>query len=188
MADAPPMLALQAFRFVVWLTRSPTLTTGIPDRAQDAPTGTEQLGDGGFQECSGLDIEADIREYLEGGRNDSIIRRVGRVKLQPIVLKRGMFATPEPPPDSPGSGPAGGRVIPDLWVWLQDMVRGQLPVRRFDGLVAVRGPSGVQPRATWRFVRGLPVKLVGPTLNARTGELAIEELHIAHEGLWLATQ
>jgi hypothetical protein len=29
------------------------------------------------------------------------------------------------------------------------------------------------------------LKLVGPALNAKTGELAIEELHIAHEGLWL---
>ena len=32
-----------------------------------------------------------MREYLEGGRNDGVVRRVGRVKLVPIVLKRGMF-------------------------------------------------------------------------------------------------
>jgi hypothetical protein len=29
------------------------------------------------------------------------------------------------------------------------------------------------------------VKLTGPALNAKTGEIAIEELHIAHEGLKL---
>jgi phage tail-like protein len=180
------MFALQAFRFEVRLTRSPTLTAGRRDRPQRVRTSTEQLGDGGFQECSGLDLEADIREYLEGGRNDSVIRRVGRVKLQPIVLKRGMFApSAAHPAGSSGSGPNGDRVIPDLWLWLQDMVRGQLPVRRFDGVVNVRGPSGDQPRATWRFVRGLPLKLVGPALNAKTGELAIEEMHVAHEGLWL---
>ena len=96
MTDAPPMLALQAFRFEVRLTRSPTLTTGVPDRAPVGSTGTEQLGDGGFQECSGLDVEADIREYLEGGRNDSVIRRVGRVKLQPILLKRLARVPPRP--------------------------------------------------------------------------------------------
>jgi hypothetical protein len=34
-------------------------------------------------------------------------------------------------------------------------------------------------------VRGLPQKLQGPSLNAKTGDVAMEELHIAHEGLRL---
>ena len=37
----------------------------------------------------------------------------------------------------------------------------------------------------WSFERGLPLKVVGPSLNARTGDIAVEELHIAHEGLRL---
>ena len=40
-------------------------------------------------------------------------------------------------------------------------------------------------RATWMFDRGLPSKISGPELNAKTGEIAIEELTIAHEGLRL---
>ena len=39
--------------------------------------------------------------------------------------------------------------------------------------------------ATWQFERGVPAKVRGPELNAKTGEIAIEELHIAHEGLRL---
>jgi len=39
--------------------------------------------------------------------------------------------------------------------------------------------------ATWVFDRGLPAKVRGPELNGKTGEIAIEELHIAHEGLRL---
>ena len=39
--------------------------------------------------------------------------------------------------------------------------------------------------ARWLFERGLPAKVTGPQLNAKTGEIAIEELHIAHEGLRL---
>jgi hypothetical protein len=31
----------------------------------------------------------------------------------------------------------------------------------------------------------LPQKIRGPELNAKTGEVAIEELHIVHEGLRL---
>jgi phage tail-like protein len=187
MADSPAKLALQAFRFEVWLTRSPVLEAARAGEQQQVRTSTEQLGDGGFQECTGLELEADVKEYLEGGRNDSVIRRVGRVKLQPIVLKRGMFAPVPPEPTgsaNPGSN-GSDRVVPDLWLWLQDMVAGRLPIPRFDGLVSVRGPNGTQSRARWRFVRGLPMKVVGPALNAKTGELAIEELHIAHEGLWL---
>jgi hypothetical protein len=32
-------------------------------------------------------------------------------------------------------------------------------------------------------VRGLPVRWIGPTLNAHEGRVAIEEIEIAHEGL-----
>jgi phage tail-like protein len=188
MAEHPPAYVLQAFRFDVHLVQS---SQPPADAADAAPPvrGTPRLGDGGFQECTGLEIEADIREYLEGGRNDVVVRRVGRVKLQPLVLKRGMFAPSQgDPANSAGSGPNHDRVIPDLWLWLHDMVKGVLPVRRFDGTIDVRGPAGDEPRATWRFVRGLPLKVVGPALNAKTGEVAIEELHIAHEGLWLETR
>jgi phage tail-like protein len=45
--------------------------------------------------------------------------------------------------------------------------------------------SGDGVAATWTFDRGLPAKIGGPQLNARTGEVAIEELTIVHEGLRL---
>ncbi|HTN84239.1 MAG TPA: phage tail protein [Sorangium sp.] len=133
----------------------------------------EQLGDGGFQECSGLEVEMDVQEYLEGGRNDRVVRRVGRAKYTNIVLKRGMFY-------------GGGAVNRDLWVWIQSVVSGVRPVPRYNGVIEVMG-VGDDVVARWEFDRGLPAKIRGPELNARTGEIAIEELHIAHEGLRLAT-
>jgi phage tail-like protein len=129
------------------------------------------LADGAFQEVSGLDVELDVQELVEGGRNDGIIRRVGRAKYQPIVLKRGMFYT-------------GGAVNRDLWTWLQDVAAGIRPVRRYDGIVEVMS-VGDQVAARWLFERGLPAKITGPQLNAKTGEIAVEELHISHEGLRL---
>jgi phage tail-like protein len=162
---------LQSFRFEVTLTDSPG---SPPSAAAGSVQNGSTLGNGSFQECSGLDLEADVREYLEGGRNDAVIRRVGRVKLQPIVLKRGMFAKA-----------AGQPVDPALWAWLQDMVSGKAPGRRIDGTVHVFASRRDDPLATWRFVRGLPSKITGPALNARSGEIAIEELHIVHEGLKL---
>jgi phage tail-like protein len=135
--------------------------------------GGGSLGDGGFQECSGLEIEMDVQELVEGGRNDGVVRRVGRGKYTNIVLKRGMFY------------PAGGAVRSDIWGWLQNVLSGVRPVARYDGTIEVLDPGANDVVATWVFERGLPAKIAGPQLNAKTGEIAIEELTIAHEGLRL---
>ncbi len=155
-----PTELVQSFRFAVTLVA-----------AVGRPT---SLGNGLFAECAGLELEADVREYQEGGRNDGVVRRVGRAKLSPIVLKRGMFL-------------AGDDGVADraLWDWMTGMVTGVLPVPRYDGLVSVFSPNGEREVARWIFDRGLPSKVTGPALNARTGEIAIEELHIVHEGLRL---
>jgi len=152
----------------------PAASQSAGQQGQGPPWPPDKLGDGGFAECSGLDLEADVRDYLEGGSNDSIVRRAGRVKLQPIVLKRGLLAAGN-----------GGYVDTSLWRWLQDMVAGTVPIPRYDGIIEVKDPANKRVTAHWTFFRGLPVKLAGPSLNAKTGEIAIEELHIAHEGLRL---
>jgi phage tail-like protein len=171
---------VQTFRFAVLLTPSPS--PGSPK--------IEPLGNGHFAECSGLELEADVREYLEGGRNDGVVRRVGRVKLVPIVLKRGMFVvSSRGGANSSGGGAnsSGDHASTELWDWLTGMVSGQLPIPRYDGMVQVLEAKQGSERgvARWTFTRGLPNKVTGPSLNAKTGEIAIEELHIVHEGLRL---
>ena len=161
---------LRAFRFQVKLRKSVAVESGT-QTPSDSPSGSE-LGDGGFQECSGLEVELDVQEYLEGGRNDGVIKRVGRAKYSPIILKRGMFY------------PSSGSANRDLWLWIQGIAAGERPVARYDGMIKVMR-SGENVSATWVFDRGLPMKIRGPELNAKTGEVAIEELHIAHEGLRL---
>jgi phage tail-like protein len=164
---------LRTFRFQVRLLQS---AFGVEGNEADststlALTGEPLAADGGFQECTGLDVELDVQELVEGGRNDGVIRRVGRAKYSPIVLKRGMLYN-------------GNAVERELWTWLQDISSGIQPVRRYDGIVEVMS-VGDDVVARWLFERGLPVKITGPQLNAKTGEIAIEELHIAHEGLRL---
>jgi phage tail-like protein len=166
-------LLVRSFRFRVWLLKSPTSVLGGPTgQVPNASAGGDRLGDCGFQECSGLDIEMDVQEYLEGGRNDGVIRRVGRAKYQNLVLKRGMIWR-----EGDGADPA-------LWQWIQGVLQGVRPVARYDGIVEVLGVHE-EVVARWAFRRGLPAKIAGPQLNAKTGEVAIEELHIAHEGLQL---
>lgn len=158
---------LRAFRFAVSLTPSAAGGNGTDPEAKP-------LTGGAFQECSGLTLEADVKDHLEGGRNDSVRRFIGRAKLQPITLKRGMFAPA-----------ANGYASTELWNWLQSIVAGTYPVRRYDGIIMVRTTYDDSPMAIWNFRRGLPLKVAGPTLNAQTGEVAIEELQIVHEGLKL---
>jgi phage tail-like protein len=163
---------LSAFRFEVKLRRSEQIVAGSNRSVGEAPPEREALGDGAFQECSGLEIETDVQQYLEGGRNDGVIQRIGRAKYTNIVLKRGMFFGDD------------SSVNRDLWRWLQDVVSGTRPVARYDGIIEVKSPAG-DTVATWVFDRGLPAKIRGPALNGKSGEIAIEELHIAHEGLRL---
>jgi phage tail-like protein len=164
---------LRGFRFQVQLVLSADAILGAPTAAPpDASAAGTKLGQGAFQECSGLDIEMDVQEYLEGGRNDGVIRRIGRAKYQNIVLKRGMLWSP------------GGGVDRSLWEWIQGVVAATRREKRYDGIVEVMG-SADDVVATWTFQRGLPAKVTGPQMNAKTGEVAIEELHIAHEGLRL---
>lgn len=176
-------LLLPAFQFEISLIRSAEIIAGtqrLPGlrESEPAPADRERLGDGAFQECSGLEIEMDIQEYVEGGRNNGVVKRAGRAKFQPIVLKRGMFF------DAGGDGsPAGeNKINAQLWRWMQDVVNGARPIPRYDGIIYVMGQDR-RVRATWVFERGLPAKIKGPELNAKTGEIAIEELTIAHEGL-----
>jgi phage tail-like protein len=157
-----PVELVQTFCFQVDLT--------INEAVDGWPS---SLGTGGFSECSGLTLEADVKEYLEGGFNYGVVRRVGRVKLEPIVLKRGMFVK------------NGGSADSTLWDWLSATVYGLVPIPRYNGIVSVLDPTNQRVTANWHFDRGLPVKVAGPSLNAKTGEVAIEELHIAHEGLRL---
>lgn len=183
MADT---LILPAFRFEVKLLRSPDIMAGSQQppgagAGYNPPVGDQVLGgtgsadwQGAFQECAGLEIEMDIQEYQEGGRNNGTVRRVGRAKYQPIVLKRGMFYASD----------GDAQVNLELWHWMQRIINGERPVARYDGVISVMSADGTV-RASWMFDRGLPAKIRGPELNGKSGEIAIEELSIAHEGLRL---
>lgn len=170
------MPLLRTFQFEIKLRRSAQVESGragTKNQPLSLVPGGDPLGDGGFQECTGLEVEMDVQDYQEGGRNDGVIRRVGRAKHPNLVLKRGMLYGDD------------GQVNQALWLWIQGVVEGRRPVARYDGLIEVIS-TGLDVAARWEFYRGLPAKISGPQLNAKTGDIALEELHIAHEGLRLA--
>jgi phage tail-like protein len=118
----------------------------------------------GFSECSGLEATMKVDEWQEGGRNDAVLRFPARITHPSIKLRRGVTTTD------------------DLWAWHELYVRGR--GRRRDGVIELVDDVGSVVR-TWRFRRGLPVRWAGPPLAAGQSQVAIEELEIAHEGLFI---
>lgn len=167
---------LNTFNFEVTLLKAASIESGSNLAPNVSPNGKDSLGDGGFQECSGLEIQMDVQQLQEGGRNDGVIQQVGVAKYQNLVLKRGMFYN------------TSDDLSSEVWAWIQSVLSGIRPVVRYDGLIKVFGHRKNDAKttpviATWAFDRALPVKIAGPQLNAKSGDVAIEELHLAHEGL-----
>ena len=75
------------------------------------------------------------------------------------------------------STPTNGTVNGELWDWLQGILCGARPVARYDGIIEVLTPSGDAVARPGRSTAACPRRSRGPELNAKTGEIAIEELH-----------
>lgn len=118
-----------------------------------------------FSDCDGLELTMEAKTIKEGGNNTRLHRLAGPLAFGTLTLKRGMTHTFE------------------LWRWFADVtVRPHL---RADGEVVLLAANGTTERARFILQRCLPVKLKAPTLNARDGAIAIEELQVAYESLTL---
>lgn len=117
---------------------------------------------GAFSECSGLMIEHEVKDFMEGGQNGFVWKLPTRVKQSNITLKRGI-------------------VDAELWNWYFEVVQGKVTLK--SGAVIIRDPAGNQDVATWEFKNAFPVKWQGPDLNATQSQVAIETLEFCHHGL-----
>ena len=119
----------------------------------------------GFSECSGLEATVEVFEYKEGGVNDYVHKFPTRASFANITLKHGVIY-----------------LYDDLWTWHNAFVLGN--GKRKDGLIVLLDESRI-PTKVWKFTNGIPMKWVGPSLNATQSAVAIESLEISHEGLFL---
>jgi len=126
-----------------------------------------EIAGGSFAECTGLEATMDPKVIREGGLNYGTHQRAGAVTFATVILRRGMT------------------VNRDLWNWFQaGTLRGGYAYRMnveirhldLDGQTEIR---------RWRLDRALAVKFKSGDLIARGSEIAIEELHLVHEGLTL---
>jgi phage tail-like protein len=116
----------------------------------------------GFTECSGLSTETTIIEYREGSDPGAVRKLPGINRFSSIVLKRGMTSNR------------------DLWQWRKNIMDGTIDRR--NGAIIILADDHTEV-ARIEFFSGWPSKWEGPHFNAKSSEVAIETLEIAHEGL-----
>ncbi len=119
-----------------------------------------------FSECSGLQVETEVFEYMEGGRNDYVHKLPGRTKVSNVTLKWGV---------------TDGH---DLWDWFKSVARGQGQIQRKNVSIVLQDPRGNEV-TRWTFLEAYPVKWVGPAFKASETAVAVETLELAHRGLEL---
>ena len=118
-----------------------------------------------FAEVSGLESETEVIEYRTGdAKVSSSLKLPGLTTYPNLVLKRGLTRDLS------------------LWQWRKTVVDGKADRR--NGAVVLLDQDRT-PALRWVFRNGWPCKWEGPALNAKTSEIAIETLEVAHEGLEL---
>ena len=121
----------------------------------------------GFSECAGLQMEVKTFDYKEGGNNQTTLKFPEHASYGNVTLKRGVTISNE------------------LIGWQLEISRGIFTKRPADGsnfAIILKDEKGEDAKR-WNLIRAFPVKWMGPDLKASAGEIAIESLEIAHEGI-----
>ncbi len=131
----------------------------------NAPDVSQRVCNAAFSDCDGLEMTMDVKTIREGGNNGKQIRLTGPMNFGQLTLKRGLTENF------------------DLWTWVEKVMEN--PALRADAEVVLLAADGQTERARFVLSRCVPVKLKAPTLNAKDGAVAIEELQLAYESLSL---
>ena len=130
------------------------------------------LGDGntdgpeaGFQECSPVSMEVQVAEYRNGNDKENDVRKItGLTKVADVTLKRGIV------------GSLG------LYVWLDQIRNGDENALR-TVTIRLQSEDHAETVVTWKLLRARIVKYSAGPLDARGGDVAMEELTLAYERL-----
>jgi phage tail-like protein len=117
---------------------------------------------GGFTEVSGLESTIEVEEYREGGVNGFVHKLPGRTSYSNLVLRHGLTG------------------VGSLWDWYHHTTEGA--IYRRNGTIMLLSPRQF-PVMWWNFRNALPVRWTGPTFNAASDEVGVEELELVHEGV-----
>ena len=123
---------------------------------------------GGFSDVSGLTTELVVSEYRNGNAKENHVDKVsGLHKVGDVTLKRGIVSSM------------------DLWQWIQDARINGVDARK-DVTITLRDEAQ-QPVQSWKLRGVVPLKYTGPTLAAKGGDIAMEELVLSCQAFEIAT-
>jgi phage tail-like protein len=120
------------------------------------------IGRAGFQACSGLNSDTAPVTYREGDEPDTVRKLPGLATYTNITLKWGTSDDT------------------DLWKWRQKVVDGKIERKNLS--VVLMDSAGTE-KVRWNVSHAWPITWTGPSLDAGTSAVAIEQLVIAHEGV-----
>ncbi len=160
-AIAPPFSAFN-FRIELYVDALEGERTDHSDPKNGRP-----LCSAAFAECDGLEMTHEPKSIREGGNNARHIHLLGPISYGQLALKRGMTRNF------------------DLWKWFEHLGRPTQQGLRATGLVVLYSADQQTVNAEFELVGCLPTKLKAPSLNAKDGFVAIEELTLAYESLRL---
>ena len=117
-----------------------------------------------FSEVSGLTLESEPIEYRAGDDQSLTVSKLpGLRKYGNVTLKRGIMASDN-----------------GFWEWWNTIQSGK--VTRRTVTISLLNEAHKET-VNWEISSAWPVKVEGPSLNAKGNEIAIETLEFAHEGM-----
>lgn len=115
-----------------------------------------------FSDVTGLTSDVTYADYREGTDARNHVRKIPTLyKVGDITLKRGLIGSL------------------DLFQWLE-LVRAGRQDARATVVIQLRAEDGTDV-ATWKLTNARPQKWTGPTLGAKSTEVAMEELVLVAE-------
>jgi len=115
----------------------------------------------GFRNCSGLDSTTNAGTYREGTDRVLSSRKIpGLVTHGDVTLSRGLTADDK------------------LWKWREKVVTGQ--VERHNISITLLNDVG-DPKITWNLYECWPTQWTGPSFDATSDEVAVEQLVLTYE-------
>jgi phage tail-like protein len=131
----------------------------------DLGDGNTEGPDAGFQECSPIAMEVQVAEYRNGNDKESNPRKItGLAKYADVTLRRGVIGSL------------------DLYQWLSDIRNGNENALR-TVRIELLSEDHAETVLTWVLLRARIVKYTTGPLDARGGDVAMEELTLAYERL-----
>jgi phage tail-like protein len=131
----------------------------------DLGTGETASVDAGFQECSNLGMEVAVAEYRAGNFKDNGVMKLTMLnKSSDVTLKRGVMGSST------------------LYDWLNDIRNGNEGSLR-TVRVSLMSEDHQAVVAVWSMLNARIIKYTSGPFNAKTSDVAMEDLTLAFERL-----